>query len=425
MPHIFALVDCNNFYVSCERVFNPALEGRAVVVLSNNDGCVVARSEEAKALGVKMAAPAFEFEDVFERFGVEVLSSNYTLYGDMSRRVMETLVHFAPEMEIYSIDEAFLKLDGLAGRDLIEYARCMRKKVRQWTGIPVSIGLGPTKTLAKLAARVAKRRAGAGGVFSLLDEPRVNEVLGEIDVGDIWGVGGQYAAFLKRHGVRTAAQLRNAPDAWIQKHMTAAGVRTIRELRGEPCFELEEEPPAKQSITSSRSFGRAVESLKELREAVACYAARVGEKLRQERAVAANVHVSITTNSFRNNDPQYSGTAVYTFPVPTSGTPDLVAAAHRLLDRIYRRGYRYKKASVMVTGITPEDRVQTNMFVPQEGYRRTRGLMKTLDRINARWGPGTIQYAGEGVEKAWRMRRSRRTPAYTTDWRQIPVVRAK
>jgi DNA polymerase V len=376
-------------------------------------------------MGIRMAAPAFEFQDVFERFGVQVFSSNYCLYGDMSRRVMETLIRLAPEIEIYSIDEAFVRLEGFTRRGIEPYARHIRRTLRRWTGIPVSIGIGPTKTLTKLAAHLAKHRPEAEGVFRLGSGPESDPVLAGIDVEEVWGVGAKYAKSLRRHGVRTVRELRDAPDAWIEKHMTVAGLRTIRELRGEPRFELDEEPPPRQGITSSRSFGRAVGSLAELKEAVACYVSRAAEKLRAQQSVAANLHVFITTNSFRSDDPQYSNSSVASPPIPTANTPELIACAHAVLERIYRDGYRYKKAGVTLTGILPEDRVQMNLFVPHEPYRRNRGLMKTLDGINARWGSGTIEYAGAGVRKNWRMKRERKSPAYTTNWNELPVVRAR
>ena len=423
MEKLYFLVDCNNFYVSCERVFRPSLLGRPVVVLSNNDGNVVARSDEVKRMGLPFGAPFFRVRELARREGVAVFSSNYTLYGDMSRRVMECLARFSPEMEIYSIDEAFLAVGGAAG-DPREYGRLVRDTVRRWTGIPVSVGIARTKTLAKMAARCAKRDPASGGVLDLADGARVEERLAAAGAGEVWGVGERYRLLLERHGIRTALELRDAPDRWVRRHMTVTGLRTVWELRGVPCLPLEELPAPKKGIVSSRSFGRPVESLDELREAVASYTARAAEKLRGQGSAAGAIAVFLSTNRFRERDPQYSGGVSCRLPVPSSYTPRLLGAALQLLDRVYRRGYRYKKAGVMLYEIMPEGEAQLDLFSRFHDSDRTRRLMGTMDRVNREMGRHALRFAAEGRARSWRMRREFLSGRYTTHWAEIPVVRA-
>ncbi|MBP7735263.1 MAG: Y-family DNA polymerase [Spirochaetes bacterium] len=423
MKDLCCLVDCNNFYVSCERVFRPGLWKRPVVVLSNNDGNVVALSNEVKEMGLPFGAPFFKVRDLIRGGRVAVFSSNYTLYGDMSRRVMECLARFSPDMEVYSIDEAFLSVPG-AGGDPVEYGRMMRDTVKQWTGIPVSIGIAPTKTLAKLASRIGKRDPGCRGVCALIDHARRDAVLEATDVGDVWGVGHQYRQLLYRNGIRTARQLRDAPDKWVRRNMTVVGLRTAWELRGVPCIPFEELPAPKKGIVSSRSFGRPVESLEELREAVAAYVSRAAEKLRAQRSVAGSVTVFLSTNRFKENDPQYSSGISCRLPVPSSYTPRLIQVAGRLLEGIYRRGYRYKKAGVMLYEIMQEGDAQLDLFSRFHDTDRTRSLMGVVDGINRAMGRHTLRFAAEGIIKPWQMRREFLSPRYTTHWDELPVVRA-
>jgi len=425
MKNLFALVDCNNFYVSCERVFNPRLEGRAVVVLSNNDGCVIARSNEAKALGIKMGAPAFQHKDLFRKNGVLVYSSNYALYGDMSQRVMETLGRFTPRIEIYSIDEAFLSLEGFDSTSLTEYAHLIRSTAKKWTGIPVSIGIGPTKTLAKLASKVAKKYRKLNGVFDLTDHPAMEKILDSVDVGDVWGIGPRYRTFLVRHGIRSALDLNRAGDIWVKKHMTVMGLRTVKELRGIPCFGLEELPVPRKGIMSSRSFGRPVESLEELKQALATYVSRAAEKLRSQRSAAAIVHVFLLTNRFKPREPQYGNSSTAILPIPMDYTPNLIRWAHRQLGKIYKPGYRYKKTGVFLTEIVPRDRIQLNLFTQNYPHEKNRKIMRVVDLINARWGTDTVRYGAEGTQKEWKMRRNLLSPRYTTQWSEIPVVKSE
>ncbi|MEO6307161.1 MAG: Y-family DNA polymerase [Nitrospiraceae bacterium] len=422
MPPVFALVDCNNFYASCERVFNPKLEGKPVVVLSNNDGCVVARSNEAKALGIGMGVPEFQIRPLLRARQVHVFSSNYALYGDMSQRVMETLEQFSPAVEVYSIDEAFLSLVGFESRNLTEYGRTIRTIVKRWTGIPVSVGIAETKTLAKIANRVAKRNPDTNGVFDLTSCTDRERVLAQMHVEDVWGIGPNHARFLKQHGITTALQLRQADDQWVRTHMGIVGLRLIHELRGQSCLPLEQCSPKKQGITCSRAFGKPVSTLIEMEEAVSAYTSRAAEKLRGEGLAATVLTVFLMTNEFKDG-PQYSNALTVPLTVATDSTHDLINAAVRGIRQIYRKGYQYKKAGVMLTGLVPLSQVQTDLFDDQDRGRSKR-LMSVLDAINARWGDGTVRYAASGMTRAWRTQFHRRSPAYTTHWPDLPLVRA-
>jgi DNA polymerase V len=422
MPPVFALVDCNNFYASCERVFNPILEGKPIVVLSNNDGCVVARSNEAKALGIGMGVPEFQIRPLLRAHHVHVFSSNYTLYGDMSQRVMETLGQFSPDVEIYSIDEAFLSLVGFEHRGLTEHGRLIRRTVPQWTGIPVSVGIAETKTLAKIANRIAKRTPDTGGVFDLLACSDRDALLGRVAVEDVWGIGPNHAHMLKQHGITTAFQLRAVDDQWIRKRMGIVGLRLVMELRGVSCLDLEQCPSPKQSLTCSRAFGTLISTLAEMEEAVSVYASRVAEKLRREQLAATVLTVCLTTNEFKEG-PQYSNALTLKLPIVTDSTADLIRYALHGIRAIYRDGYRYKKAGVMLTGLVPISQTQADLFDSQDRRKSTR-LMSALDSINDRWGAGTLQYASSGITKAWKTQFHRHSPAYTTDWNALPVVTA-
>jgi DNA polymerase V len=423
MNKFFALVDCNNFYASCERVFNPKLEGKPVVVLSNNDGCVIARSEEAKQIGIKMGQPAFQSEHLFKKHGVLVFSSNYSLYGDMSDRVMETLEQFTSDIEVYSIDEAFLALPYSGSDAMTDHARQIRQTVKKWTGIPVSIGIGPTKTLAKIASKIGKKNPLMKGVFNIAEHERMEEILGKFPVGDIWGVGPRYEVFLKRHGINTALQLRNAHDAWVKKHMTVMGLRTVMELRGTPCFSLEEMPVPKKGIVSSRSFGKPVESIDELKEALATYASCAAEKLRSQHSAASILHVFLMTNRFKKNEPQYYSSSTTILPIASSYTPELIRFSHEQLEKIYKPGYRYKKIGVFLAEIVSQDRIQLNLLSLDYPHERNRILMQVVDKINQRLGPDSVRFAAEGMKQEWHMRRRLLSPRYTTQWSEIPVVK--
>ena len=421
---MIALVDCNNFYASCERVFNPRLKGKPVVVLSNNDGCIVARSNEAKALGIEVGTPVFKAESILKSRGGAIFSSNYALYGDMSGRVMEVLSQFTPEMEIYSIDESFLELSHLGIKDYPQLGQEIRERVRQWTGIPVSIGIGPTKTLAKVANRFAKRTPECQGVMTLNSPEEIKKLLAMTEVGDIWGIGHRYARFLNRQGILNGLQFRESRDEWIRTHMTVVGLRTAWELRGIPCIEMEEAPDPKKGIVSSRSFGRPVESLQELEEALAEYVTRGAEKLRKQHSVADWIHVFLMTNRFKEEDAQYNNLFGKPISRPTSHTGELIKEAPRCLRVIYRPGFRYKKTGVMFTGIQPEEVLPLSLWEAQESppLEKYSRLMETIDQINHDWGRSTIQSAAAGVSRNWKMRQFFLSPRYTTRWDQIPQL---
>ena len=422
MPPIFALVDCNNFYASCERVFSPRLEGQPIVVLSNNDGCVVARSNEAKALGIGMGVPEFHIRPLLRTHQVQVFSSNYRLYGDMSQRVMETLEQFTPALEVYSVDEAFLSVVGVERRDLTEYGRQIRRTVKQWTGIPVSVGIAETKALAKIANRTAKRTPDMGGVCDLLDCQDRHALLGRVAVEDVWGIGQNHARVLNQHGITTALQLREVDDQWIRKRMGIVGLRLVMELRGVSCLDVDQCPAPKQSLTCSRAFGKHISTLAEMEEAVSTYTSRVAEKLRRERLAATMLAVCLTTNTFTEG-PQYSNALTITLPVATDSTAGLIRLALRGIRAIYRDGYLYKKAGVMLTGLVPASQIQADLFDDQD-HGKSKRLMSALDAVNDRWGAGTLHYASNGITKKWKTQFRHRSPAYTTDWSALPVVNA-
>jgi len=417
-----ALVDCNNFYVSCERVFNPKLENRPVVVLSNNDGCAVARSNEVKALGVKMGTPWFQMRDLATQHGIVALSSNYALYADMSNRVMSILSQYSPDQEIYSIDECFLGLEGFSHLDLVAYGQQIRQQVRQWTGIPVCVGIAETKTLAKLANHCAKKElAGSNGVcdFTRLSECELSSLFAGIEVGEVWGVGRQLTRKLADRGITTVEALRTADAQTLRREFSVVLERTVRELNGIACMELEEAAPNKQQIMSSRSFGSYVYDLTTLKEAVASYIAIAAEKLRAQGSLAGMVQVYIRTNPHKGNAPQYQRGLTIPLPEATDDTLRLTRAALWGLKRIYRNGFAYQKAGVALMDLADASVAQMNLFSTAKDNGK---LMQVMDRINAIWGRGTLRSAAEGIEKGWKMKRERMSPCYTTDWGQVPVV---
>ncbi|GMV83717.1 MAG: SOS mutagenesis and repair protein UmuC [Planctomycetota bacterium] len=412
-----ALVDCNNFYASCERVFNPALEGVPVVVLSNNDGCIVARSNEVKALGVKMGIPYFQAKGVLDRAGAKVFSSNYALYGDLSRRVMQVLGRFTPEVEVYSIDEAFLELAGIGG-DLTEYGWTIRQTVKRWTGIPVSVGIAATKTLAKIAAEVAKSRKL--WVYAMPLHGR-EEILSGIRVEDVWGIGPAWAERLKRRGADTALKLARLDLAWVRPSMGVVGERTVRELRGESCLELEDAPPKRKEICTSRSFSAPTGCKADVREALATYAARAAVKLRGQGSAAGVLTAFLHTDQFKAG-PQHYGSRSVRLDPPSNDTSVLTRQAARLLDALWRPGHRYRKCGVILADLCAQGCVQQTLFSADDP--RSRRLMVALDGINAEWGPGALRYAAEGFAKDWHMKSETRSPRYTTHWGELPCVRA-
>ncbi len=421
MSSVFALVDCNNFYVSCERVFNPKLVGKPVIVLSNNDGCAVARSNEAKALGIKMGVPVFQIKEIIKKNNVQVYSSNYALYGDMSQRVMQTLTRFTPKLEIYSIDEAFLDLSECRQLDFTEYGRDLKNTVEKWTGIPVSVGIAGTKTLAKIANRLAKKSKKANGVLDLSRAKYLDKALVAVAVADVWGIGRKYAGFLQANGIDNALQLRDADDNFIKKKMGIVGLRLISELRGISCYPLEQSPPRKKSITVSRTFKKGIESLDELLEAVAAYVSAGAEKLRKERSVAGLLMVYLMTNRFKED--YYHNSVSFNLPVQTNDTSELIRYARQGLKEIYRKGCRYKKTGILLNDLGPETLVQANFFDTVD-RSRSKKLMQAVDTINFSMGSGAIRYGALGLARnqSWKTAFNQRSRAYTTHWEQLLEV---
>ena len=421
---MYALADCNNFYASCERVFDPGLEGRPVVVLSNNDGCVIARSQEAKDLGVRMGEPIFKCRQRMKDDSLVVRSSNYTLYDDMSRRVVESIREFIPDIEIYSIDEVFLNLEPLAGRDVDLICRRARRAVLQWTGIPISIGIGTTKTLAKLANRIAKKNPSAQGVYRLptLESERTG-TLADTAVEDVWGIGRRWAKRLHEIGIRTALDLSRVPPIEIRRGFNVVAMRTALELRGTPCQEVEEVETPRKTLVRSRSFGTMVTRWEDMSEAIATHAVRAAEKLRGEGGHAGRISVFIQTNRFREDLPQYGRSGSCELQPVTDVTPVILANALEIGRRLWRPGFHYKKAGVMLCELAFEE-VQGTLFDRRDEKRDER-LMTTIDRINRRMGSETVHPAATGFKdrRSWAMRQSFRSPRYTTQWTDIPRTR--
>jgi DNA polymerase V len=418
---VFALVDCNNFYVSCERVFQPRLAARPVVVLSNNDGCIIARSPEAKALGLAMGDPYHLHREQLTRHDVQIFSSNYALYGDMSRRVMETLAAQAPELEIYSIDEAFLNLSGLESWGLADYARRLQAAVRRHTGIPVSIGIGPTKTLAKLANHLAKMEPDAGGVRDLTAAD-MDRALAEVGVGDVWGIGRQWATWLAGQGIETALDLKRADPKAIRRKMTVVGERLVYELNGRSCLPLELVALPRKGLMVSRSFGQPLTRPEPIKEALLQFVGRAGEKLRRQRLMTSHLMVFVMTNRFSTTRPFYGQSASTRLPYPTDYTPDLIRAAVQLLDRIYQPGFRYQKCGVMLMDLSPAAYHRRDLFDTRDQARQA-SLMRALDRLNADHGARTVHVGNLGGSRpSWAMRQAFRSPCYTTRWAELPVV---
>jgi DNA polymerase V len=420
-----ALIDVNNFYVSCERVFNPKLVGKPVVVLSNNDGCAVARSNEVKALGVGMGAPWFKFKDLAKQHGIIALSSNYALYADMSNRVMNILRHFSPDQEVYSIDESFLDLTGFHRRDLVEYGQSMRQRILSWTGLPVCVGIGATKTLAKLANHCAKKRPQLNGVcnFNTMTTHDLDQLLSEIEVGEIWGVGRKLAPKLAALGYQSALDLKQASPEALRQQFSVVMEKTIRELNGTVCIELEEISPPKKQILSSRSFGHPVRDYNSLAESITLYMSRAAEKLRRQQSFAGSAYVYIRTSPFKPDDPFYSNGLTIPLPTPTDDTRQLVNVVLWGLKQIYRPNFNYAKAGVMLSELVPAQGVQTDLFSQMQSTLKSDALMATIDQINRKMGKDAIKLASEGFRKPWKMKQENKSPSYTTRWEGVPVVR--
>lgn len=424
MANMYAVVDCNNFFVSCERLFRPELEGRPVIVLSNNDGCAVTRSNEAKPF-IPMGAPVFKYKDVIEREKIISFSANFRLYGDLSQRIMSILEHAVPYVQQYSVDEAFLEIGSLGLEDYEQWARELRGRILQWTGLPVAIGVGPTKTLAKAAVERAKKTPECDDVLSLDDPDKRRRYLSQLPVEDVWGVGRRLAPKLHQYGIHDAQALANAPTKWMRQFTSVVGMRVVQELAGIDCFGMEVtyNQPAQHTIAATRSFGRAVSGQHELEAALASFIARAAHKARRQELLASELRIFISTGKHARLRRTISERRE--LPVATADTGRLTAHAVELLNEVYDSQYSYKRAGIMLGKLVPRTAQQQNLLAPvgpQQFDRRER-LMATLDNVNHKWGSHTLKVATEGVNRRWRSKREHTSPAYTTRWRDLPVVK--
>lgn len=415
-----ALVDCNSFYVSCERLFNPKIRKKPVIVLSNNDGCIISRSNEAKALGIKMGEPYFKAKDIIIKNKVEVFSSNYSLYGDLSRRVMRTLKKFNSAIEIYSIDEAFLDLSNFPDHQIESIGKEIRATVLQWTGIPTSIGIAQTKTLSKIANHIAKKKLS--GVTNLIGIENIDPILEKIDINDVWGVGKQLTKFYKKNGIYNAKQLKNKSNTWIKKNSNVLSSRTALELRGISCIHLETTTTKRKSCVVSRSFGKRIETFQELKEAVANYCLNASEKIRSDSLIAKTITVFIRTSSFQKNFGYYSNSKTIDFAISTNNSIEIVKTAVSILENIFRNGYQYQKAGVMLTGLSNANE-KTNLF-SSEKDEKISALMRSMDSTNFKYGRSALSLASAGVQKKWNMRRNHSSKIDTANFYSLPKIHA-
>ena len=416
-----ALIDCNNFYASCERIFNPKLIGQAIVVLSNNDGCIIARSKEAKKLGIKMGEPYFKAKKIIEKNNVNVFSSNYSLYGDISQRVMETLSSFSSDIEIYSIDEAFLSLNGFENYELNTYCQHIRKTIKKWVGVPVSIGVGSTKTLSKIANNLAKKHSHYKGVCILKNLIEIKNGLKLTPIEDVWGIGRQLSLFLRKNNINNAYCFSQIDRGWIRKNMGVVGEKTYLELNGVSCLDLDLTPSDKKSCCVSRSFNKPIEKLFDLEESVSTYGSRVSEKIREEGLVAESMSVFLLTNHFNRREKQYSNSIKLQLPFPTNNSINIVKRALEGVRKIYRPGYRYKKAGVILYGLTRHNLTKGLLDYDRE---ISDNMMEVIDKVNNRYGSATLKIASEGIEKIWKMKRENVSPCYTTRFNELVEVKS-
>ena len=415
---MIALVDCNNFYASCERIFRPHLAKKPVAVLSNNDGCVIARSNESKSLGLKMGEPIFKKRYLVDRHKIHLFSSNFALYGDISKRVFDIVARDVPAYEIYSIDEAFLDFSGI--KDPYNYAIHLRDKVRRWTGVPISIGISYTKTLSKVAGHIAKK--SDDGVCYLKDKSQISDILGKLPLDEIWGVGVRYAMKLKKYGIHTASDLLECDETWVRKMMNVVGLRMVRELKCIPHFNLEEDRSMKKSICTSRSFSVEVKEYSRMSEYVSMFASRCSEKLRSEQACARSISVFMYTNRFRPRARQYSGYFSMDFHTAASDSITVTKLAIECLKKIFRSGYSYKKAGVTLSGIVPRNQVQLSLFDSSD-RKKSDKLMETMDAINGNMGRDILKLSSSGINNKWKIGKERLSPCYTTRWSDILKIR--
>ena len=416
----FALVDCNSFYASCERIFRPDIKKKPVVVLSNNDGCVVALSKEAKQLGIKMCEPWFKIEKSFQKKGGVAFSSNYELYADVSARVMQTLEHLSPKVEVYSIDEAFLDLAGIQECEKFGY-QC-KETIDRWVGVPVCVGIGPTKTLAKVANYGAKHYPATNGVVDLTDKSRRKKLMALMPVREVWGVGSRINKKLNGLGIKTALELAEIDTKLIKRKFSSVLERTVMELKGYPCIALEQQPKTKKQIVVSRTFSRKVNDLDSINEAVSDYASRACEKLRREEQYCKMISVFMRTNYFRKQDKQYQGFKSYKLFSPTNDTRDILNITRYLTKEIFKADINFIKAGVMLSDFYDEGVYQGDLFRPIDQRVNSKKLMTTVDRINNS-GIGKVTFASQGIKKTWSMRRQLKSPRYLTNWEEIPVVK--
>ena len=415
-----ALIDCNNFYASCERIFNPKLIGHPIVVLSNNDGCIIARSKEAKKLGIKMGEPYFKTKNIIEKNNVRVFSSNYSLYGDISQRVMEILSSFASDIEIYSIDEAFLNLNGFENYELNTYCHKIRKIIKKWVGIPVSIGVAPTKTLSKIANLLAKKKLNYNGGCILKNLIEIKNALKLIPIEDVWGIGRKLSLFLKKYNINSAYHFSQMDRGWIRKNMGVVGEKTYLELNGISCLDLDLLPSDKKSCCVSRSFSKPIEKLLDLEESISTYGSRVSEKIREEGLAAESLSVFVLTNHFKRREKQYSNSIKMHLPFPTNNSINIIKSALEGIRKIYRPGYRYKKTGVILYGLSKYNTTKGLLDYDREV---SDSIMNAVDKINNKYGSSTLKVASEGLEKVWKMKRANVSPCYTTRFDDLIEVK--
>jgi DNA polymerase V len=415
---MFALVDCNNFYASCERVFNPKLNKKPIVVLSNNDGCVISRSNEAKALGIPMGAPAFKYDPLFKKNKVHVFSSNFPLYGDMSSRVMNIISSYSPNIEVYSIDEAFLELKGFENYNLEEYGKEIRKKILKWTGIPVSIGIAPTKALAKVANRISKKfDKKTSGVYVINSEKKREKALKWLKIKDVWGIGYRHSELLKNHNVYKAYDFIKLPDSWARKQMSVVGLRLKKELEGKSVLSLEESRSPKKAIATTRSFEKNITNFENLKERVSTFSVCCSEKLRSQKSSCNSIYVFVKSNKHQKNKSQYRNGIVMTLPYSSSSSITISKYAVEGLKKIYKTKIEYKKAGVIVMGIIPNNKQQLNIF--EKENPKHQNLMKTLDFIIKKEGPNKIKLASQDLKRIWKMKQTKLSSRYTTELNEI------
>ena len=414
-----ALIDCNSFYVSCERLFNPKIRKKPVVVLSNNDGCIISRSNEAKALGIKMGEPYFKEKDIIVKNNVQVFSSNYSLYGDLSRRVMRTLKRFNCDMEVYSIDEAFLDLSNYPDDKIEDVGKEIRNIVLQWTGIPTSIGIAKTKTLSKVANHIAKKKQS--GLVSLIGVENIDPILEKVEINDVWGVGKQLTKFYHQNGVYNAKQLKNKSNTWIKKNSNVLSSRTAMELRGISCIDLEKISTKRKSCVVSRSFGKRVENFQELKEAIAGYSLNASEKIRSESLIAKSITVFVRTSPFQSRFGYYSNSKTIDLPIATNNSIEIVKVALNALESIFKNGYRYQKAGIILSHLS-EATNNKNLF-SSEKDEKINNLMKSIDNTNYRYGRSTLSLASAGIHKKWNSKREHYSKIDTADFYSVPTIK--